>query len=506
MPESFDVGSRPVSGAFFVRGRPAATYSQHPVDEALAHRDRARPMGGAEHLVWTREGEPPTLKEALLAMIRGARRKIFIASYRIGDDELFEELFEAADRLRGSVYVITLVDEKSLAKGLAETDDDSGADTQALNKQFGPLVERGLYVRGHDSCHAKFVVVDDEIALVSSANLETRAFTTTTEVGLVVRDKGEVGRLARFFTRLWHECTWEVAPGSAYTVAKRAATEAPSLAIPEPATRQHVIWTHHRVHTILHAAHEAIEKAERDVLLASFSLKDMAVHRDLLLTHVERFMKRTGGRVRLLVRARNQFASHRRDAEELAALGCVVLGDRVNHAKCVIADDKEAVLFSANFDAEHGLTSGVEAGVRLVEPPLVRRATMFFNGLLQAAPMTLAVSPSHTALQALAAGWIHPWPEQATVRLRASDADWNTFIDLGAGRPMLFEQGTDGRLVLITGRAVFFLLRVSGEAHARLEPGPSAGTDSSSVLEKWLEAKQPSPARRGICPAVFVRG
>lgn len=505
MPEYFDVASRPVSGAYFVRSSPAGSFSAEALDAARGGLPGAAAGNAGERLIWTRRGERSTLKEALLEMIRRAQRKVFIASFRIGDDDLFAELFAAVDRLRGSVYVITLVDEKSLAKGLAEADDEWGADEQALQKQFSPLVERGLYVRGHDSCHAKFVVVDDEIALVSSANLESRAFTTTTEIGVVLRDKGEVARVARLFARLWHECTWEVAPSTAYTVAKRAKTQPPFRTIPAPIGRQRAIWTHHPEHRILDAARETIGKAERDLLLASFSLAGMSANRDLLLAAVELYRKRTGGRARLLVRARNHVPSQRRDAGEFAALGCEVMADDVNHAKCVIADGKEAVLFSANFDAQHGLTSGVEAGVHLVEPRLVQGATTFFEGLLRAAPMRLLVSPSHEALQMLAAAWIRPWLEGRMIRVEATDADWNAFARLEVGRPVLFERGTDGRLMLIAGRGIFFLHDSGRDRRARIERAGDSGVESSATFEEWLLTKGQSMAVRGVCAATFIR-
>src|SRR5689334_5412469 len=109
MADVFDVASRSVAGAYFVRSPPAGTFSAGALETRFDNL-------ASERLVWTRRDERSTLKDALLEMIRRARRKIFIASFRIGDDELFQELFAAVDRLRGSVYVITLVDDKSLAK------------------------------------------------------------------------------------------------------------------------------------------------------------------------------------------------------------------------------------------------------------------------------------------------------------------------------------------------------------------------------------------------------
>lgn len=498
MADIFDVASRPVHGAYFINTGPLGQFFADMLD---VPDNRHVP----ERLVWTRQDEHSTLKDALFEMIRGARRKVFIASFRIGDNELFEELFAAADRFCGSVYVITLVDPTSLAKGLAELEEDAGADKQTLQKQFGPLVQRGLYVRGHNSCHAKFVVVDDEIALISSANFEPRAFAVTTEVGLVLRNKHEVQRMARFFARLWHECTWEVAPKVTYSVAERAKTQPPFRAIPKPNSRQCVIWTHDKEHFILDAAKEAIQGANHDLLLASYSSREMSAHRDLLLAELERFRERTDGHARLLLRAQNHVPSQRHDAEAFAALGCSVFADEGNHAKCVIADNTEAVLFSANFDAQHGLTSGVETGMRLVEPRLVRQARAFFEGLLRAAPARLVVSPSHQVLQTLEAKWISPWSGPLTVPVVVSDPHWKALTGTGAKQPILFEHDADGQTVIIAGHGRYLLH--DGDAHGRrrLEFTGEETKDSSTIFEEWLLLKGKQDVVRGVCTGAFVR-
>ena len=66
------------------------------------------------------------------------------------------------------------------------------------------MTRNGIYVRGHLNCHAKFVVADDETALVTSANLMTSALDFTGENGDVMTDRTQVRRSARLFARLWH--------------------------------------------------------------------------------------------------------------------------------------------------------------------------------------------------------------------------------------------------------------------------------------------------------------
>ena len=89
MPEQLDIASRTVDGAFFLLASPAGDFSARALDETFDGTPTEGAQRSSDSLVWTRRNERSTLKGALLAMIRGAKHKVFIASFRIGDDELF---------------------------------------------------------------------------------------------------------------------------------------------------------------------------------------------------------------------------------------------------------------------------------------------------------------------------------------------------------------------------------------------------------------------------------
>ena len=218
MSELLDLSAQPVDGCYFLRRRMS--------DPA----DFAGTSPGAYKHVFTYWKSERTIRSELEAMIAGARRKIFIASFLLGDPALLDALTAAAGRLLGGVYVITQLDEQRLGRGLqelADADDPElghggiGAAVEAQKKRFDKMTQNGIYVRGHLNCHAKFVVVDDEIALVTSANLMTSALDFTGEDGVVITDLAEVQRLARLFARLWRTgCVYEARPGQAYRLSK----------------------------------------------------------------------------------------------------------------------------------------------------------------------------------------------------------------------------------------------------------------------------------------------
>ena len=221
------------------------------------------------------------------------------------------------------MYVITALDEQSLRRGLATIEDDTDFDLQAQNKRFESMTSHGIYVRGHSSCHAKFVVVDDQVALVSSANLETRAFEVTGENGVVVHDAKEVGRLSRFFARLWHEgCEREMPPGESYTVQRRAAEKSPcTVEMPAVDSPCGLIWTHHNEQFILRAIHDTIGRAQKRLVLSTFSLCGMREHPELLFAPLRQAMIDRDLDVSILIRSRNNISGHRRDCAGTSQYG-----------------------------------------------------------------------------------------------------------------------------------------------------------------------------------------
>src|SRR5690348_9785818 len=165
IPAALDLGaSRCADGFFLVRD-----HEQRPF--LPGDRD-----GSGWRFCATFRDSPTSLRDAVLDLIRNARRKVFVTSFILGDDELIETLAATARRLTGGVYVISELSEKSLRAGLSELADRSelgqsiDQKVEAEKKRFISLVRQGVAVRGHENCHAKFVVVDDEVAWVGSAN------------------------------------------------------------------------------------------------------------------------------------------------------------------------------------------------------------------------------------------------------------------------------------------------------------------------------------------------
>ena len=508
MTDIVDIGARRLEGGYFlVRGPAPRPFPGH-----------AAPADGPYRHCFTYERssrtDRQTIKNALLELLHGARRKVFITSFRIGDKDLIAALEAAARRLRGGVYVITELDLDSLRRGLAEMEDDAEADLQAQQKDFHAMTQQGIYVRGHRDCHAKFAVVDDEKALVSSANLETNAFEKTGESGVVVGDRAEVGRLARFFTRLWHGCEWEMAPGMSYLTTEREPQPCPCRVPPPvvpPPERAGcgVIWTDGEEQYILQTIHDVIGRARRELVLATFSLAGLTGDRELLLGPLERVLRGAGPRVRLLARSRNHLEGARKDAEALAELGVEIYADGRNHAKGAIADRRYGALFSANFDAQHGLRSGVEVGVRLDEQPVLADALEYFEHALAQANIRFVVRPTQReAAESLGVGWREAWPLDSTVRLACPSGAWQGLCTAAERGPILFTRKGGGSVHLYAGRQCWRLDESGGAPLSLVEVRPSGDKPAAGAegLAAWLRDTKPRPGRlrgrRGKAAAV----
>lgn len=137
-----------------------------------------------------------TTGAALEEVIRSARKRLMVVSYAHHPSvRMVEELTAAAER---GVVVDVLLEEKTGALKAFKTPFAHITDQVRLWRW--PQERRG--VNGSASMHAKLVAADTVKALVGSANLTGHALHHNIEVGVLVRDPGQVKRLVGHFRSL----------------------------------------------------------------------------------------------------------------------------------------------------------------------------------------------------------------------------------------------------------------------------------------------------------------
>lgn len=141
--------------------------------------------------------ETKELGEAVLAMIRGARRELLLCSYGLGADHAV--VVAAVERAKAGVPVTLLTRPRP-----------------AIAEAVSVLSAAGARVFAHDKLHAKAVVADGS-AMVLTANLQAEGLDRGFELG--VRLHGDDARLLGATLRGWAEVfPWRYAAGKPRSV------------------------------------------------------------------------------------------------------------------------------------------------------------------------------------------------------------------------------------------------------------------------------------------------
>src|SRR5439155_7585666 len=128
-----------------------------------------------------------------------------------------------------------------------------------------------------------------------------------------------------------------------------------------------------------------------------------------------------------LLGGRNHMDASRAEAYAFAGAGVEIVPDRLTHAKCAIADGTRGALFSANFMTHHGLTGGVEVGMRLDDTRALAEAARYFEHLIAEADMTFVRDQVLRRLaESLYADDLTPCPLPPTVSVMVEDRHWAT--------------------------------------------------------------------------------
>jgi cardiolipin synthase len=129
-------------------------------------------------------GDP--LYESLLALIFGARRRIWIVTPYFVPDEMLARALSLAARRGIDVRLIMPIRSNHVSADLARA-----SFLRDLHNAGGRVL---LYTP--EMLHAKVVIFDDQLAIIGSANMDMRSLFLNYEVALFVRSSAEVERAA----------------------------------------------------------------------------------------------------------------------------------------------------------------------------------------------------------------------------------------------------------------------------------------------------------------------
>ncbi|MDO8741138.1 MAG: phospholipase D-like domain-containing protein [Candidatus Woesearchaeota archaeon] len=98
------------------------------------------------------------------------------------------------DKNKVNIKVITRLIREDIEKGVTDLDK-----LRALKDTFD------AEIRYNNDLHAKMVIIDNSVAIISSANLTKKGLSVNYEAGICLRDKNMVNKIAQFFNDIWKE-------------------------------------------------------------------------------------------------------------------------------------------------------------------------------------------------------------------------------------------------------------------------------------------------------------
>ena len=259
---------------------------------------------------------PEHRRGAVVKVIQSARRKLLLSVFRCTDFAVMDAL---ADALQRKVEVRLLLTPR--AQGWVKRLKELGAFLESM----------GAKVRSHADLvvkyHAKYMVADDQLALIASANMTPKCFSTTCDFILITQAPGIVTGLRQLFETDW---------------------QAPHSSFPE-GIDQRLIVGPERARAQITAR---IESSRRSIHIIDHKLSDPSI---LALLKAK---KKAGVDVRVL--------------------GAGQLGGLRPHGKLLIVDGKTAVLGSMALSALC-LDFRREVAVVVEDPRCLRKLKEFYR-------------------------------------------------------------------------------------------------------------------------------
>jgi phosphatidylserine/phosphatidylglycerophosphate/cardiolipin synthase-like enzyme len=146
-------------------------------------------------IVTTPNETSTTVQGEISGALLNAQQEILISSPWI--THIIDELsgFKKKDgEKKINIKIITRLIKEDIEKGVTDLDK-----FRVLKDTFG------AEIRYNNDLHAKMVVVDNSVAIISSANLTKKGLFVNYEAGVCLKDKSKVNKVVQFFNDVWKE-------------------------------------------------------------------------------------------------------------------------------------------------------------------------------------------------------------------------------------------------------------------------------------------------------------
>lgn len=316
-----------------------------------------------QQLTIMESGPKQVLFYSIIDYIQQAEEMICLQSFLIQDTTIIDALIEASQR---GVKVFILDAAETRLKTQAHPEDDSFiADEykEMINMKF----RRHFVHRQAVNLHAKFILIDPRSnnanGFLFTGNFNEKPFKENPELGVEL-DEVQTNELFKLFVyHFWEHTTDEQNDSKTFDKVRPANKfQAPKL--------HHILCTSPNtdLSNLKSTLITAISNTQTSI---SFSTFGFDMQHELAIEILNKI--KSGVEVTIYCRPREKtIVNH---ISELHKAGAKVYCHPLIHAKSLIVDDKEAYIFTANFE-KHGMDTGFEVGV-----PLSNRQTKDLRGI-----------------------------------------------------------------------------------------------------------------------------
>lgn len=145
-----------------------------------------------------------SIESKILDMINSAQKKIFICCFLINSEPIVDALLTKASQLKGHIYILTAINENYIKYFFNEELEPlyEKYNFRALERLSGndQKINSATAIRGHKNAHAKFLIVDNKEAFITSANFTKSSFREVPEVGVYSDNPNIVKPLIQLFS------------------------------------------------------------------------------------------------------------------------------------------------------------------------------------------------------------------------------------------------------------------------------------------------------------------
>ena len=300
----------------------------------------------------TESGPEQVLFHSIIKDIEQAKKMICLQSFLIQDTSIIDALVEASKR---DVKVFILDAAETRLKTQAYPEDDrfiADEYKEMINNKF----RRNFVHRQAENLHAKFILIDPKSynanGFLFTGNFNEKPFKENPELGVAL-DELQTNELFELFVyHFWEHTTDEQNDTPTFDKVR------PADKFQEPKLDQILCTSPNPYLSNLKTTlHTAIENATDKISFSTFGLDIKHELGQAILNKIK-----SGVEVIIFCRPREKTIINH--ISELQKAGAMVFCHPLIHAKSIIVDNKEAYVFTANFE-KHGMDTGFEVGVFL---------------------------------------------------------------------------------------------------------------------------------------------